>query len=123
MRGLFQQQIALNNIAAGPAGQKLIVEHSDQKKTNQPKKTEPNSLHPQQNLPSDCSGNFNSHVSEDSGEDPSKIRGLERLRHLGTLFMIVEDPDQQRDCDRQLNNGDENFLHPPKCSFHFATER
>src|SRR5258708_37136995 len=118
VRGLFQQQIALNNIAAGPAGQKLIVEHSDQKQTNQPKKIKSNSLHPQQNLPSDASSNFNSNVSEDSGDDPSKIRGLERLGHFGTLLMIVEDSDQQRDCDRQLYNGDENFLLAPKCSFH-----
>ena len=44
--GFFQQQIALNNIAAGAAWQKLIVEHSDQEKTDQPEKIEPNSLHP-----------------------------------------------------------------------------
>src|ERR1700720_418189 len=103
VRGLFQQQIALNNIATGPAGEKLIVEHSDQKKTNQPKKLESTTLHPQNTKPSDCRANSNSHVSEDSGEDPSKIRGLERFGHFGTLFVIVESRYQQRDCCRQLN--------------------
>ncbi len=34
--GFFQQQVALNNIPTGAAGQKLIVKHADQKKTGEP---------------------------------------------------------------------------------------
>ncbi len=36
----FQQQITLNNIATGAAGQKLIVKHADQKQSCESRRTE-----------------------------------------------------------------------------------
>src|SRR5437879_7153395 len=51
IRRLFKQKIAFDNIAAGSAGQKLIVKHADKKQSGDAGKTEPDFLHAQQNLP------------------------------------------------------------------------
>src|SRR5262249_8669683 len=44
-RRFFEQEIALHDIATGSARKKLIVKHSDQKKSGQTSSAEMNALH------------------------------------------------------------------------------
>src|SRR2546430_14611275 len=74
-------------------------------------------------MPAEGRGNFHNHVKHDCNCDPLKMRRPQRFAHLGPPDRIVIDPEEQCDGDHELKNGEENFLHSPKCFFQISTER
>ena len=124
MFGRFlEQQIALNNIAAGAAGQKLVVKHANQEQTREPGKIEPDLLNTEENLPSDRGRDFDHHIRENRSANPAIVRRSQRDFHLLALICVVKNVPKQQGCDRQLDEGNENFFHSPKCFFQTSSER
>ena len=123
VRRFFEQEIALNNIAAGAAGEKLIVKHPDQKQADETWDIESNLLHAKENLPTDSRSDLDNDIGDDGGCNPAIVGFLQSLAHFMALLWIMKNPDQERDRDRKLQCRDKNFLHPPKRSFQILTER
>src|SRR5207248_2679296 len=123
LRSLFQQQIALNNITASSAGQKLVVEHADQKELGQTEKIESNALHPEQDLPPHGRCDLDRHIGANGRNHPSIVGLMQGFAHFFTLFVIVKNPPEQDYGDRDLNYRDQNLSHTPKWSFQIPTER
>src|SRR5437870_13800276 len=101
---LLEKEIALNNIAAGAAGQKLVVKHADQKEARKPGQVEADLLDAEQNLPPDRGRDFDHHISEYRSAYPAIIRGSQRDFHLLALIGVVKDVPKEQRRDRQLND-------------------
>src|SRR6267143_6236738 len=121
--GFFEQQVALNNIAAGAPGQELVVKHANQKKTGETGQIEADLLDAEQNLPSYRGRNFDDQIRENRSADPSVIGGSQRDFHLLALIRIVKYVPKQCERDPELNKRDEDLFHAPKCCFQVSTER
>ena len=63
-RRFLEQEVALDDVAAGAAGQELIVKHSNKKKAGYARHAEMDLLHLEQNLPANGGGNFDKDVRE-----------------------------------------------------------
>ena len=58
VRGFLQEIIAFHDVAAGAAGEKLVVKHADKKQAGETRQSEMNLLDLQQNMPAKSSGDF-----------------------------------------------------------------
>ncbi len=81
-----------------------------------------NSLDLEQNVPTKRRRGFDHKIGKHAGDEPFKARVHNRLAHFREFLRIVIDPVKQADRDCELNDGEEDFFHEPKCFFHFATE-
>src|SRR4029077_12094621 len=88
--GLFENEVAFNNIAAGAAGKKLIIEHADQEQAGNARQAQPDVLHTQKDLPANSCGNFDDDVSKNSHNNPAIISQSQGSGHLGALIGIVK---------------------------------
>src|SRR6266550_4594463 len=118
----LEQKIALNNIAAGSAGQKLIIKHADKKQSGDPWETESDFLHAQQNLPTKRRKHFHQDVGQYSGAHPSIVGGAQCLRHFGALVGIVKYPNEHAHGDGDLKKSEKDLFHSPKCSFQIVRD-
>ena len=119
-RRFLEQEVALDDVAAGAAGQELIVKHPDQEQPRDARNAQMNLLHLEQDLPADAGREFDHEVGNERGNDPAVIGHAQRDRHLRALVRIVKNPEEHRDRDRDLEDSDEDFFHSPKRSFQMA---
>src|SRR5438876_1992732 len=122
IRCLLEQEIALNNIAAGAAWQKLIVKHPDKKQSGDPRKTESDFLHAQQNLPAKGRKNFHQTVGQYPRANPSIVGGAQCLGHFGPLVGVVKYPNEHAHGDGDLKKGEKDLFHSPMRSFQIARD-
>ena len=80
-------------------------------------------MDPEQNLPSKGRCHFDDKVGKNPSREPFKAGMSQRLAHLRQFFGVVINPKQQGNGDRELNDGQDNFLHSPNRFFQVSTER
>src|SRR5947199_10280476 len=122
IRCFFEQEIAFNNIAAGSSGKKLIIKHADKKQSGDPRKTESDFLHAEQNLPAKGRKNLNQDVGQDPGPNPSILGGWQRFCHFGAMIRVVKYPSEHAHGHSDLKKGEEDLFHSLKRSFQIVRD-
>ena len=102
-RSFLEQEVTLDDVATGAAGQELVVKHPDQKKPGDARNAEVNFLHLEQDGPPNRGDEFHQAIGKNPRRDPAVVRHAQGHRHLRALLRIVENPDEDRDRDRDLD--------------------
>ena len=107
----LEEVVALDDVAAGAAGNEEAEEKTDEHEPVQPPPRDVDALHAQEDLPADSGEDFKHAVRADTRGEPAPVGLLEFIQQRLALVRIVKDPPQQRGAQAELEQGEECFFH------------